>query len=90
MKNELLKLLKKKAQGYKVDEVVEEYVHDDQDGLRLIKRKVTKKYVPPDTSAVKLLLDLEPNIADMTDQQIKEEIERLKAQIQKELKDANS
>ncbi|HHW89397.1 MAG TPA: hypothetical protein GX745_00630 [Clostridiales bacterium] len=85
-----MKLLKKKAQGYKVDEVVEEYVNDDQDGLKLIKRKVTQKYIPPDLSAAKLLLDLEPNISDMTDQEIMEEIKRLKAQIQEELKNGNN
>ncbi|HEY8419518.1 MAG TPA: hypothetical protein VIL03_03700 [Clostridia bacterium] len=89
MKSEFLKLLKQKAQGYEADEVVEEYVND-QDGLKLVKRKVTKKYVPPDTSAVKLLMDLEPNIEDLTDQEILEEIERLKTQIKEELKNGDS
>lgn len=89
MKSEFLKLLKQKAQGYEADEVVEEYVND-QDKLKLVKRKVTKKYVPPDTSAVKLLMDLEPNIEDLTDQEILEEIERLKTQIKEELKNGDS
>jgi lipopolysaccharide biosynthesis regulator YciM len=89
VKSEFLKLLKQKAQGYEADEVVEEYVND-QDGLKLVKRKVTKKYVPPDTSAVKLLMDLEPNIEDLTDQEILEEIERLKTQIKEELKNGDS
>lgn len=89
MKSEFLKLLKQKAQGYEADEVVEEYVND-QDELKLVKRKVTKKYVPPDTSAVKLLMDLEPNIEDLTDQEILEEIERLKTQIKEELKNGDS
>lgn len=89
MKSEFLKLLKQKAQGYEADEVVEEYVND-QDKLKLVKRKVTKKYVPPDTSAVKLLMDLEPNIEDLTDQEILEEIERLKTQIKEELKNEDS
>ncbi|HEY8443793.1 MAG TPA: hypothetical protein VIL24_03235 [Clostridia bacterium] len=89
MKSDFLKLLKQKAQGYEADEVVEEYVND-QDGLKLVKRKVTKKYVPPDTSAVKLLMDLEPNIEDMSDEEILKEIERLKAQIKEELKNGDS
>ncbi|HEY8423821.1 MAG TPA: hypothetical protein VIL23_03570 [Clostridia bacterium] len=90
MKRDFLDLLKKKAQGYKVDEIVEEYVNDEQDGLKLVKRKVTKKYVPPDAAAVKLLLDLEPSVQDMSDQEIMEEIKRLEAQIKKELADGNS
>lgn len=89
MKSDFLKLLRKKAQGYKINEVVEEYIND-QDGLKLVKRKVTKKYIPPDISAAKLLLDLEPNISGMTDQEIMEEIERLKVQINEELKNGDS
>jgi hypothetical protein len=89
VKSDFLKLLRKKAQGYKINEVVEEYIND-QDGLKLVKRKVTKKYIPPDISAAKLLLDLEPNISGMTDQEIMEEIERLKVQINEELKNGDS
>ena len=37
----------KKAIGYVLDEVVEEYVPDGEDGLRLSKKKVTKKLPPP-------------------------------------------
>jgi hypothetical protein len=69
VKSEFLKLLRQKASGFEADEVVEEYVNDE-DGLKLVKRKVTKKYIPPDTSAVKILMDLEPNIEDLTDREI--------------------
>ncbi len=54
----LTKSLFKKAVGYTVDEVVEEYVNSENDpDLRLIKRKITKKHIPPDISAAKALLD---------------------------------
>jgi hypothetical protein len=47
------KALLKKALGYQVKEVVEEYIIDkeDQDKLVLHKKKVTKKDIPPDMTA---------------------------------------
>lgn len=54
----LTKSLFKKALGYTVDEVVEEYVNSENDtDLHLIKRKITKKHIPPDISAAKTLLE---------------------------------
>ncbi len=54
----LTKSLFKKATGYTVDEVVEEYANgEDSQDLRLIKRKITKKHIPPDISAVKALME---------------------------------
>ena len=54
----LEKSLFKKAIGYSVDEIVEEYANGENDeNLRLIKRKITKKHIPPDISAAKTLLD---------------------------------
>lgn len=61
VKNKIEKSLLKKALGYNYKEVVDEYVIDE-DGQKLIKRKITTKNVPPDISAVKLLLD-ELNVA---------------------------
>lgn len=61
VKNKIEKSLLKKALGYNYKEVVDEYVIDE-DGQKLTKRKITTKNVPPDISAVKLLLD-ELNVA---------------------------
>ena len=47
--------LLKVALGYQVAEVTEEYAEEDGE-LKLIKRKKTKKDVPPDLKAVQLLL----------------------------------
>ncbi len=61
VKSKIEKSLLKKALGYNYKEVVDEYVIDE-DGQKLTKRKITTKNVPPDISAVKLLLD-ELNVA---------------------------
>lgn len=52
----LEKSLFKKAIGYSVDEVVEEYVNEENE-MRLVKKKVTKKHIPPDVSAARALLE---------------------------------
>lgn len=54
----LSKTLFKKAIGYTVDEVVEEYISEGEGAeMRLVKKKVTKKHMPPDISAAKALLE---------------------------------
>ena len=50
------KALLKKAQGFYADEIIEEYVMENGKE-QLIKKKITKKYVPADLTASKLLLD---------------------------------
>ncbi len=54
---ELDKALYKKAIGYETDEVVEEYVCNEDGDFKLNKKKVTKKYISPDLQSVKILLD---------------------------------
>lgn len=53
---DLKELLMKRAVGFDVEEVVEEYSEDENGKLKLNKRKVTKKFVPPDSIALKFLL----------------------------------
>ena len=48
--------LVKKAKGYYADEIIEEYAVEDGKEV-LLKKKVTKKYVPPDLTASKLIID---------------------------------
>jgi len=75
--------LKRKALGYNADEVVEEYASVDG-RLELIKRKVTTKHVPPDLSALKMLIDEDvKSVYEMSDDELHEERERL----MKELKE---
>lgn len=51
-------LLLKKAKGYSEDEVIEEYGLVDGE-LVLQKRKVATKQIPPDLSAIKILIELD-------------------------------
>ena len=57
-KKQLSNALLKKAIGFDSTETVEEFAENDGE-VRLTKRKVTTKAVPPDVSAVKLLLDMQ-------------------------------
>ena len=77
--NENLKTaLLKKALGYSVTETVEEYVGNDDGDVKLLKKKVTKKKVPPDVAALKMLLDENKvSVTEYTDEQLEQERQRL-------------
>lgn len=72
----LKKALFKCAVGFDTSEVVEEYAVDEGE-LKLVKRKVTKRDVPPDIKAVKMLLDSEADIAGMSDEELEERRKKL-------------
>ena len=85
MDDKLLKSLLKKAIGYNVSEVSEEYTVDNEGVEQLSKRKVTKKYIPPDLTALKTYLELtesENDYENLTD----EELLKIKNDLIKELK----
>ena len=86
-KDKIQKSLIKKALGYRYNEVIEEYTIGE-DGEKLSKKKVTTKDVPPDISAVKLLLDtlcVEHNdFEQMSDEELKKEIESAMKLIEKQ------
>ena len=68
----------KKAKGYTTKEVVEEFVVEENDE-KLIKKKITTKYIPPDLSAVKVVLEnikKPKTIADFSDIELEEEIQK--------------
>lgn len=70
--------LLKKALGYDATEVVEEYVSGEEGEIKLTKKKVTKKNVPPDMTALKMLMDGDGRpIESLTDEELTEEKERL-------------
>ncbi len=76
-KKDLQQALIKKALGYDATEVVEEYVGDGEE-IKLSKKKVTTKNVPPDMSALKFLLDeTQKEVSEMTDQELYDEKVRL-------------
>ena len=68
--------LLERALGYDADEVVEEYGFSEGEAV-LVKRKVTKKRVPPDIQAAKMLLDGAPPLTSLSDEQLQREKERL-------------
>ena len=75
--------LLKKAVGYSVDEVVSEYVSEEETGaVKLVKKKVTTKHIPPDSTATKTLLEFfysksNDDIRNMSDEELIKEKERL-------------
>ena len=78
-KKQIQNALVKKAVGFDTQETVEEFVETDGE-VKLVKRKVTTKSVPPDVSAVKLLLDMgdeSENITSLSDEELEREKKRL-------------
>lgn len=84
----ILDALYKKAVGYKVNEKNEEYVLDSESGkMVLCKLKVCKKNIPPDTTALKILMEMEAlgdNVENLTDEEIRQEKLRLLGQLKEE------
>lgn len=78
--------LLKVALGCSVAEVTEEYAEVDGK-LKLLKRKKTKKDIPPDLKAVQLILEKRENcgeISAMSDEELEKEKQRLLSLLQGE------
>lgn len=90
--DEIKEALLKRALGFDSDEIIEEYSSDENGNSVLIKRKITKKFNPPDISALKFLLEqqqlYDDEISKMTDEQLLKEKERL-LQLLKEKENEN-
>lgn len=71
----LEKALKKCAVGFDTSETVEEFAVQDGE-LKLVKRKVTRRDIPPDIKAVKMLLD-DNREEDFSDEELSAEREKL-------------
>ena len=75
IEDDILGALKKCAVGLETNEVVEEF--DARDGeLKLIKRKVTKRDIPPDIKAVKMLME-EGGVDGLSIEELEEEKKNL-------------
>ena len=68
--------LRKRALGFETDEVVEEYGFNEGEAV-LLKRKISKKVVPPDIQAAKMLMEEQGGLRTLTDEQLAAEKERL-------------
>ena len=69
--------LLKKALGFDAKEIVEEYALDGDGEVKLSKKKVTTKCVPPDVAALKMLLEKSVPLSELTDEELAKEKERL-------------
>ena len=80
----------KVALGYSVADVSEEYAVVDGE-LKLMKRKKTKKDVPPDLKAVQMLLgESETSYAGLSDEELEKEKQRLLEKLREEEKKKES
>lgn len=75
----------KRAVGYDSTEITEEYQEDSDGNVRMTKRKVVSKNVPPDVSALKLLVELDDvgNLSNFTDEELEKEKQRLLSELKK-------
>ena len=67
--------LKKCAVGLSASETVEEFAVENGE-LKLVKKKVTRRDIPPDIKAVKMLLEGE-GIENLSDEELASEREKL-------------
>ncbi len=89
---EIENALKKRALGYESNEVTEEYVTLDDGAVKLVKRKVVSKSVPPDISAVKILMELtkfNDNLSTLSDDELEREKQRLLKLLAEEENESN-
>ena len=78
IKNAIMKV----ALGYSLEEVTEEYGVEDGE-LKLVKRKETKKDVPPDLKAVKLLME-DKDYSVLSDEELEQEKQKLLKRLKEE------
>lgn len=77
-------ILIKRALGYDATEVIEEYSASEEGEIKLTKKKVTKKNVPPDLSALKILMESrKTGVKEMTDAELLAEREKLLEELKK-------
>ena len=75
VEGEIKQALLKVALGYSVSEVTEEFSVDEGE-LKLVKRKETRKDIPPDLKAAKLLME-DTDYAALSDDELEAERQRL-------------
>ena len=92
MDEEILSGLLKRAKGYSYKEVQEEYAVKEDGEIALTKRKVTEKYCPPDSGALKTYMELngDRNIEEYTDEELEAERQRLLAELKAENSDTDN
>ena len=82
IEEDVLGALKKCAVGLETSEVVEEFGMENGE-LKLVKRKVTKRDIPPDIKAVKMLMD-EGGVDGLSIEELEDERQNLLKLLNKE------
>ncbi|MDE6059570.1 MAG: hypothetical protein K2G44_06000 [Clostridia bacterium] len=82
MDDKIVDAVRKVALGYSLEEVTEEYGVENGE-LKLVKRRETRKDIPPDLKAVKILMD-EKDYSALSDEELEQEKNRLLMQLQEE------
>ena len=78
--NKLIRALYKKAVGFKIKEVSEEFSEDGEGGFVLARKKIVAKELAPDLSALKVLIETDlgsKDYASLSDDDLKNEAKRL-------------
>ena len=90
-KNQILReALFRRAIGYEATETVEEYTECDGE-IKLLKRRVSTKNVPPDVTAVKMIMEEDTlDLTEMTDAQLTAEKQRLLKLLKEERENAKN
>lgn len=90
MDEDLMKSLLKRAKGYRYNEVQEEYSVKEDGEFVLTKKKIVRKYCPPDSSALKTYMDISAHndTASWSDEELEKEkkklIDKIKDDIRKD------
>jgi hypothetical protein len=71
--------------GFDTSEVVEEFAVEDGE-LKLVKKKVTKRDIPPDIKAVKMLLDGQ-DVEKYSDEELMAERDNLMKMLREDVND---
>ena len=82
MDEKIADAVRRVALGFRIDEVTEEYGVEDGE-LKLVKRKETRKDVPPDLKAVKILIE-DTDYSALSDDELEREKIRLLKRLEEE------
>ena len=83
MEHNIIDAVRNVALGYSLEEVPEEYGVENGE-LKLVKRRETRKDVPPDLKAVKILIGEKEDYSLLSDKELEAEKNRLLMQLQEE------
>lgn len=89
-----LKAIKKLTDGMILKEVTEEFVLDDDGDMKLVKKKVNSKTIPPNFDVVKMIYSNQKDqlsiYEEMSDEELENERQKVLREIQMEEENGNT